>query len=257
MKMELLKHFKLFGEKVLKLVQTSEMKLVCKKGFTLIELLVVIAIIGILASMLLPALHKARERGREAVCLSNLKQHALGSHIYAESNNSWLPVSGVSDPGHWQTIIPLRWRQDVLDSYSEIDIMHPDPKTYEGQSLMEGIFNCPSSATIVRSGGYGWNWAYLGRRKEDSNSLGKGRNNLDAVPIPAETLMTGDGTEAEGDWWRRAYLFTDSWYSGLGNRHNSGKNIQVSWVDGHSSSMSKTTLSVDSILNYYFLIEKP
>ena len=53
------------------------------RGFTLIELLVVIAVIALLIGILLPALGKAREAGRQTVCMSNIKQFSVGANLYA------------------------------------------------------------------------------------------------------------------------------------------------------------------------------
>src|SRR2546427_3316964 len=61
------------------------------QGFPLIELLVVIAIIAILASLLLPALTRAKESTQITKCLSNLHQIGLGLHMYADDNNDTLP----------------------------------------------------------------------------------------------------------------------------------------------------------------------
>ena len=109
------------------------------KKFTLIELLVVIAIIGILLSLLLPSLAKARESAKRAVCKSNLSQISKATHMYAGSNNSKIPKN-------YHEYAGSNWRMTITEPYN------PDGHKYTktGLLLQQGYLGhlevayCPS-----------------------------------------------------------------------------------------------------------------
>ena len=71
-----------------------------QRAFTLIELLVVIAIIAILMAILMPALHRAREQGKRAACLNNLRQLTLAWIMYADENDGKIVNGNTATGGH-------------------------------------------------------------------------------------------------------------------------------------------------------------
>ena len=105
------------------------MRRLLRTAFTLIELLVVIAIIAILAAILFPVFAQARERARQAACLSNCKQIGLAVMMYAEDYDQAYPLY-VHAPNHDQ------WWYETIQPYvknKQVFVCPSAPATWRGR----------------------------------------------------------------------------------------------------------------------------
>jgi prepilin-type N-terminal cleavage/methylation domain-containing protein/prepilin-type processing-associated H-X9-DG protein len=214
-------------------------------AFTLIELLVVIAIIAILASMLLPALAKAKESAKKSSCLNNVRQIGLAYQGFLSDNGDRFPAyvtertapAGTADTPEARA--PYSYRQQLL--------------AYIGNGT--NVYGCPNAPKWPDPAPGAWFNTDYGNNHNEANLPGASQQawfqahpdfgfnetiTASSLRRPTDFLMLGDagrsdGTASRGGMYPQPWAFDISSQSRMLGRHTKGT-ANITFADGHAQS---------------------
>lgn len=206
----------------------------------MVELLVVISIIGILTSMLLPALKGAMKSAQQIECSNHLRQLGLATAQYAEQD-SWLPPYAYDSPSS------VRWVHLYTDILKLVPNSYNDVWYNKNGIEGRGIFDCPNDMRKL-------NVSYYINRQITGEVMSYSKwRRLTEINSPSQVLLFSDGWvdnyNAGGFYLDHfSYITCDSYKPDF--RHKGQSN--VTFVDGHVSACSMSDIPVDTRKNSFW-----